>query len=103
MNVIAMLGHLFAVKLAWSLLGFLRTMLGSFGVLGTTDPKKLGSWAVGARWRNWLALALPLPEAPGSLPATALAGPACWQMLSAAVACCLLPLPAASRCSPATA
>ena len=43
---IAVLGHLAALRLAWSLLWFLRGLLLSCGCCGSTDPKKLGEWAV---------------------------------------------------------
>ena len=47
-STVEILGYLFAAKLAWAVLNFLRKMFGSMGMLGTTDPKKLGRWAVGA-------------------------------------------------------
>jgi hypothetical protein len=48
MDSIATLGYIFAAKLAWSLLLFLKDLAGGLGLLGAVDVKKLGSWAVGA-------------------------------------------------------
>ena len=48
MDSIATLGYIFAAKLAWSLLLFLKDLAGGLGLLGAVDLKKLGSWAVGA-------------------------------------------------------
>jgi hypothetical protein len=42
------LGYVFAAKLAWLLLVFLKNLLTGWGLCGSVDPKSLGDWAVGA-------------------------------------------------------